>query len=97
MSFRMDEHMQRFVVFDEPGETFALIDWQVKHKDDLTDYADRLERGGYSATFGGRALSDLRFVEDLVSFYDQLEIGLNSYMNHTFRRNLFCKVPDRGF
>jgi hypothetical protein len=35
MSFRMDDHMQRLVVSDEPGETLAFIGWQVEHKDDL--------------------------------------------------------------
>ena len=70
VSFRMDDHMQRFVVSDEPGETLAFVGWQVEHKDDLTEYADRLERAGYSASIEGRALCDRRFVEGLVSFYD---------------------------
>ena len=70
MSFRMDDQMQRFVVSDEPGETLAFIGWEVEHKEDLTEYSDRLEQNGHSAIFGDRALADRRFVDELVSFTD---------------------------
>ena len=64
MSFRMDDHMQRFVISDEPGETLAFIGWEVEHKDDLRDYADRLEQSGYKVSYGDCALADRRFVDD---------------------------------
>jgi 2,3-dihydroxybiphenyl 1,2-dioxygenase len=70
MSFRMDDHMQRFVISDEPGETLAFIGWEVEYKDDLRDYADRLEQSGYKVSYGDRALADRRFVDDLVIFHD---------------------------
>lgn len=69
-SFRMDDHIQRLVVSDEPGETLAFIGWEVSAKDDLKSFADHLENAGHRVTFGSRDLADRRFVDDLIYFQD---------------------------
>jgi 2,3-dihydroxybiphenyl 1,2-dioxygenase len=69
-SFRMDDHKQRFVVSDEPGETLAFIGWEVERKDDLTVFADRLADAGHKVSAGSGNLADRRFVSDLIHFHD---------------------------
>lgn len=70
MAFRMDDRVQRLLVSDEPGETFAFMGWEVATKDDLMTYAARLEQRGTPVTMGSKALSDRRFVQDLIWFHD---------------------------
>lgn len=70
LSFRMDDHKQRFVVSDEPGETLAFIGWEVEAAADLENYAARLENAGITVNWGSRDLADRRFVEKLVVCHD---------------------------
>lgn len=70
MAFRMDDHRQRLIVSDEPGETLAFMGWEVDTPDDLQTYAARLEAAGVAVTQGSRALADRRFVADLIHFSD---------------------------
>ncbi len=70
LAFRMDDHKQRLVVSDEPGETLAFMGWEVESKTDLETYADRLEAAGVGVQHGSRSLADRRFVSDLIVFDD---------------------------
>lgn len=70
VSFRMDDHVQRLVVSNEPGETLAFIGWEVAQKADLDQYAARLEAAGHRVEKGSRDLADRRFVEDLIVTWD---------------------------
>lgn len=70
LSFRMDDRKQRLVVSDEPGETLAFMGWEVADRNDLEDYAERLEDAGYAVEKGSRALADRRFVTDLIVTHD---------------------------
>lgn len=70
MAFRMDNQAQRFVVSDEPGETLAFIGWEVENKQDLEDYASRIDAAGHSVSYGSRDLADRRLVEDLIVCHD---------------------------
>jgi 2,3-dihydroxybiphenyl 1,2-dioxygenase len=66
MAFRMDDHAQRFVISDEPGETLAFMGWEVETKEDLEHFATRLDAAGYPVEWGGRELADRRLVEALI-------------------------------
>jgi 2,3-dihydroxybiphenyl 1,2-dioxygenase len=70
LSFRMDDHKQRFVVTDEVGDALAFIGWEVEDKADLTTYAARLDNAGYAVETGSSALADQRCVTDLIVFND---------------------------
>lgn len=70
LAFRMDDRRQRLVVSDEPGETLAFMGWEVERRDDLQDYAARLDRAGVRVAQGSRDLADRRFVSDLIVFED---------------------------
>ena len=66
MAFRMDDHAQRFVISDEPGETLAFMGWEVETKEDLEHFATRLDAAGYPVEWGGLELADRRLVEALI-------------------------------
>ncbi len=68
--FRMDDHCQRLVISDEPGDTLAFIGWEVDNKDDLDFYAARLDAAGTPVKIGDAALADRRHVEALIHFQD---------------------------
>lgn len=70
LTFRMDDWSQRFIVADEPGETISFIGWEVSQKEDLDIYAARLEANGLAVERGTKALSNQRFVSDLIVFRD---------------------------
>ena len=70
MAFRMDDHMQRLLVSDEPGETLAFLGWEVENKHDLEVFAAKLDAAGVPVTLGSRELADRRFVSDLIVFND---------------------------
>jgi len=70
LAFRMDDHKQRLVVSDEPGETLAFMGWEVDDRRDLDHYAARLEQAGTNVAWGSRDLADRRFVADLITFLD---------------------------
>lgn len=72
LAFRMDDHAQRFVVSDEPGETLAFLGFEVSDPGDLDRYAARLEAAGVDVTAGDRALADRRLVSDLIWFHDPM-------------------------
>ena len=69
-AFRMDDHKQRLLVSDEPGETLAFIGWEVEHKDDLATYAARLDNAGYPVEQATSELTGRRCVEDLIVTHD---------------------------
>lgn len=66
LSFRMDDHKQRFVVSDEPGETLAFIGWEVDRAADLETYAARLDNAGIAVDWGNSDLAGRRFVDKLI-------------------------------
>lgn len=70
LAFRMDDHRQRLIVSNEPGDTLAFMGWEVAGPDDLQAYAARLDAAGVAVTQGMRALADRRFVVDLIHFKD---------------------------
>lgn len=68
--FRMDDHKQRFVVTDEPGDTLAFLGWEVESADDLHELAAAVEITGTQVKVASRSLCDRRFVADMVLFDD---------------------------
>ncbi len=66
LAMRMDDHAQRLVVSDEPGETIAFIGWEVESSADLNHYGARLEAAGHAVTYGNRDLAERRFVDELL-------------------------------
>lgn len=87
IAFRMDDQAQRLVVSDEPGDTLAFLGWQVDNKEDLDDFAGRIEAAGHAVTIGSRALADRRFVEELIIFHDPAGYRIELIWNPT-------QVPD---
>jgi len=71
-AFRMDDHAQRLVVSDEPGETLAFLGFEVAARSDLAAYADRLDHAGVAVHIGDCALADRRLVADLIWFADPM-------------------------
>lgn len=69
-SFRMDDHKQRFVVSDEPGDTLAFLGWEVEASHDLLELAAALEGAGHTVFVGSRALCDRRYVSEMIYFDD---------------------------
>ncbi len=70
LSFRMDDRKQRFVVSNETGETLAFMGWEVEHRDDLENYAARLDAANIAVNWGSAELADRRFVEKLLICHD---------------------------
>lgn len=70
LAFRMDDHKQRLVVSNEPGETLAFMGWEVAEKADLETYAARLDDAGVAVHWGDRAVADRRFVEQILVCHD---------------------------
>lgn len=66
LAMRMDDHAQRLVVSNEPGETIAFIGWEVSTAEDLDHYAARLEAAGHPVKKGTKALADRRMVSELI-------------------------------
>lgn len=66
MTFRMDDHAQRFLVSDEEGETLAFMGWEVDARGDLDTLAARLDAAGHRVAWGDAALADRRMVEALI-------------------------------
>ncbi len=69
-SFRMDDHKQRFIVSDEPGDTLAFIGWEVATSSDLSQLASAVEEHGYPVTMASQSLCDRRFVSQMIYFDD---------------------------
>ena len=70
LAMRMDDHAQRLVISDEPGETIAFIGWEVESSADLQHYASRLEQAGHPVKYGDRDLAQRRLVEEVVVCHD---------------------------
>jgi 2,3-dihydroxybiphenyl 1,2-dioxygenase len=70
LAFRMDDRMQRLLVSDEPGQTLAVMGFEVAQRSDLDDYAARLDRASVKVEAGSRELAGRRFVDDLIVFHD---------------------------
>lgn len=70
LAFRMDDRMQRLLVSDEPGDTLAVMGFEVAARSDLQVYAARLDRAGVKVEPGSRDLAGRRFVDDLIVFHD---------------------------
>lgn len=93
LAFRMDNRMQRLLVSDEPGDTLAFMGWEVEHRDDLQDYAMRLDKAGVRVHAGTKALCDRRFVEDLIWLEDPMGNRVELFHNPMIASDPF--VPGR--
>ncbi|MDF2373050.1 MAG: VOC family protein [Rhizobiaceae bacterium] len=93
LAFRMDNRMQRLLVSDEPGDTLAFMGWEVEHRDDLQDYAMRLDKAGVRVHAGTKALCDRRFVEDLIWLEDPMGNRVELFHNPMITSDPF--VPGR--
>lgn len=93
LAFRMDDHIQRLMVSDEPGETLAFMGWEVEFRDDLQVYAARLERAGIPVTLGSRSLADRRFVTELIHFNDPAGNRIELFWNPMIANTPF--IPGR--
>jgi 2,3-dihydroxybiphenyl 1,2-dioxygenase len=69
-AFRMDDRRQRLLVSNEPGEALAFLGWEVEHRDDLRDYAARLDNAGHAVARASSELADRRLVSDLIVTHD---------------------------
>lgn len=92
-AFRMDDHAQRLLVSDEPGETLAFMGWEVTSKEDLPAYAARLEQAGTAVKAGTKQLTDRRFVEELIWFEDPVGNRIELFFNPMIASDPF--VPGR--
>ena len=66
LSYRMDDHEQRFLVSDEPGDTLSFMGWEVAAEEDLEGFAAKLDDSGVEVEWGSAELADRRFVERLL-------------------------------
>lgn len=69
-AYRMDDHQQRVIVTDEPGDELAFMGWEVGSDADLDFYAARLEKNRVHVTEGSRDLCARRFVTRMIAFDD---------------------------
>ena len=70
LSFRMDDHKQRLAITGDTGDSLAFVGFEVDNKDDLQNYAAKLEASGIKVNIGNSSYSDKRFVEELIHFND---------------------------
>ena len=70
LSFRMDDQKQRLAITGDTGDSVAFIGWEVEKKEDLKNYAAKLEKNNIPVTLGNSSYSDKRFVEELIHFND---------------------------
>lgn len=69
-AFRMDDRKQRLIVANEAGDTLGAIGWEVDSRQELDNFAARLDQLNITVTAGNAALCDQRFVHDLIAFKD---------------------------
>ena len=69
-SFRMDDRKQRLIVRRERSDGLGYMGFEVSSARDLHMYAERLETHGVRVTHGAKALTDERYVSELISFTD---------------------------
>lgn len=69
-AFRMDDRMQRLVVTGEEGEGLGFMGWEVADSAALDSFASRISDAGVAVERAPRALSDRRFVADMVRLRD---------------------------
>lgn len=69
-AFRMDDHYQRLIVSDEPGDTISYIGWEVAKKSSLDAVASKLEASGYFVKLGNREDAHQRYVSNLIYCID---------------------------
>ena len=93
LSFRMDDHKQRFVVVDQAGESLAFMGWEVESPNDLEFYAARLDAAGINVSWGSSELADQRFVEALIIFDDPAGNRIELFYNPMIDTDVF--VPGR--
>ena len=67
-TFRMDDHRQRLVVQNAPGEPLAFLGWEVAEP--LDTVAARISDAGHRVEAGSRSLADQRHVADLIVTHD---------------------------
>ena len=68
--FRMDDQKQRFCITGDDGDCLSYLGWEVENKDDLKYFSDKLENSNIKVFVGDKALSDQRFVEEIIYFFD---------------------------
>ncbi len=93
LAFRMDDHRQRLVVSDEPGETLAFMGWEVSERADLERYATCLDQAGVAVSYGSPELADRRFVSELIVTEDPAGNRLELVFNPMIASDPF--VPGR--
>lgn len=81
LSFRMDDHKQRFVVEKKDGDTLAFMGWEVQQKSDLQDYATRLDNADVKVTLADNSLADRRCVEQMIFFADPAGNRIELFFN----------------
>ncbi len=81
--FRMDDQKQRFSVTGDEGDCLSYLGWEVEKKDDLKYFAEKLDKENIKVFAGNKSLSDKRFVEEMIYFYDpsdnRIELLYNPY------------------
>ncbi|MBL4892005.1 MAG: VOC family protein [Rhizobiaceae bacterium] len=93
LSFRMDDHKQRFVVSGEESDGLAFMGWEVEEKADLLHYAARLEAAGHYVTAASAELADKRFVEEMIYVDDPAGNRIELYFNPMLDTDPF--IPGR--
>ncbi len=68
--FRMDDQKQRFCITGDEGDCLSYLGWEVEKKDDLKYFADKLERANIKVFVGNKSLSDKRYAEEIIYFFD---------------------------
>tara|TARA_B100001778_G_scaffold288082_1_gene256211 strand:- start:957 stop:1799 length:843 start_codon:yes stop_codon:yes gene_type:complete len=66
----MDDQKQRFCITGDDGDCLSYLGWEVENKDDLKYFAEKLENSNIKVFVGNKALSDQRFVEEIIYFFD---------------------------
>lgn len=98
LSFRMDDHKQRFVVSDEPGDTLAFLGWEVEKPADLDELAAAVEQSGIAVQRASRSLCDRRFVADMILFDDPNGNRVELFFGPMIDTDPFCPGrPISGF
>ena len=70
LMFRMDDQKQRFCITEDDGECLSYLGWEVEKKEDLKYFAEKLEKSNIKVFLGDKSLSDQRFVEEIIYFFD---------------------------
>ena len=62
LSFRMDDHKQRLAITGDTGDSLAFVGFEVDNKDDLQNYAAKLEASGITVSYTHLTLPTTEYV-----------------------------------